>query len=116
MGALAILTFALTGSLTMAILFGAVAAFFGSIFGALNMSLIQLQAPQYIRGRVVSLLIVMSGVMPLAVVPIGGVAEYLGVSLALAFAAMMVGLSVWILNALFPKLKSISHISETNAG
>ncbi|MDP7404185.1 MAG: MFS transporter [Porticoccaceae bacterium] len=114
--ALAILTFALTGSLTMAILFGAVAAFFGSIFGALNMSLIQLQAPQYIRGRVISLLIVMSGVMPLAVVPIGGVAEYLGVSVALAFAAMMVGLSVWILNALFPKLKGISNISETNAG
>ena len=80
------------------------------------MSLIQLQAPQYIRGRVISLLIVMSGVMPLAVVPIGGVAEYLGVSVALAFAAMMVGLSVWILNALFPKFKSISHISETNAG
>ena len=49
--ALAILTFAFTGSLTMAILFGAVAAFFGSIFGALNMSLIHLQAPQYIRGR-----------------------------------------------------------------
>jgi MFS family permease len=105
--ALAILTFALTGSLTMAILFGAVAAFFGSIFGALNMSLIQLKAPQYIRGRVISLLIVMSGVMPLAVVPIGGVAEYLGVSVALAFAAMMVGLSVWILNSLFPSLKRI---------
>ena len=103
--ALAILTFALTGSLTMAIL-----------FGALNMSLIQLQAPQYIRGRVISLLIVMSGVMPLAVVPIGGVAEYLGVAVALAFAAMMVGLSVWILNALFPKLKGISNISETTAG
>ena len=68
----------------MAILFGAV-CIFGSIFGALNMSLIQLQAPQYIRGRVISLLIVMSGVMPLAVVPIGGVAEYLGVSVALAF-------------------------------
>jgi len=29
---------------------------------------------------------------------------------------MMVGLSVWILNALFPKLKGISNISETNAG
>ena len=75
------------------------------------MSLIQLQAPQYIRGRVISLLIVMSGVMPLAVVPIGGVAEYVGVSSALAFAAIMLGLSVWILNSLFPNLKRISSSS-----
>ena len=50
----------------------------------------------------------MSGVMPLAVAPIGGVAEYLGGFLALAFAAIMVGLSVWILNSLFPSLKRIS--------
>ena len=77
------MTFALTGSLTMAILLGS-GCIFWFFFGALNMSLIQLQAPQYIRGRVISLLIVMSGVMPLAVVPIGGVAEYLGVSVALA--------------------------------
>ena len=48
--ALAILTFALLGS-NNGYSFGAV-GIFGSIFGALNMSLIQLKAPQYIRGRV----------------------------------------------------------------
>ena len=106
---ISIFLFAFTGNLIIAILFGAVAAFFGSVFGTLNMSIIQLAAPQHIRGRVMSLLIVMSGLMPLAVAPIGGIAEYFGVAVALAFAAVMVGFSAFVLNFFFPQVKKITH-------
>jgi MFS family permease len=107
--AISIFIFAFTGNLMSAILFGAVTAFFGSVFGALNMSIIQLAAPQHIRGRVMSLLIVMSGLMPLAVAPIGGIAEYFGVAVALAFAAVMVGISALVLNFFLPQLKNITY-------
>jgi MFS family permease len=107
--AISIFIFAFTGNLMSAILFGAVTAFFGSVFGALNMSMIQLAAPQHIRGRVMSLLIVMSGLMPLAVAPIGGIAEYFGVEVALAFAAVMVGISALALNFFLPQLKKITY-------
>jgi hypothetical protein len=73
------------------------------------MSMIQLAAPQHIRGRVISLLIVMSGLMPLAVAPIGGIAEYFGVEVALAFAAVMVGISALALNFFLPQLKKITY-------
>ena len=73
------------------------------------MSIIQLAAPQHIRGRVMSLLIVMSGLMPLAVAPIGAIAEYFGVAVALAFAAVMVGFSAFVLNFFFPQVKKITH-------
>ena len=105
--AAAIALFTLTGNLIIAIVLGAVTAFFSSLFGSLQMSITQMVTPQYIRGRVMSLIMVMSGIIPLAVIPVGAIAEYFSIVTAFVFAAMMLALSAWVLHWVFPDLKGI---------
>lgn len=105
--AAAIALFTLTENLIIAIVLGAVIAFFSSLFGSLQMSITQMVTPQYIRGRVMSLIIVMSGIMPLAVIPVGVIAEYFSIVTAFIFAAMMLALSAGVLRLIFPDLKDI---------
>ena len=107
--AVTIVIFAMTGSLVVAVVVGALTAFFSALFGILNMSLTQLATPQHIRGRVMSLVMVMSGVTPLAVVPVGALAEYLNIQTALAFTAIMLALSAWALSQIYPELGRIDQ-------
>lgn len=102
---IAIAIFAVTGGLYVAIFFGAFAAFFGTFFGSLNMSMTQIVTPQHIRGRVMSLVMVMNIMNPLAVIPIGAMAEYSNIHTALLFAAVMLSISAFGLNRAFPNLK-----------
>jgi MFS family permease len=105
----AIALFALTSNLYAAIFFGAFTAFFHNLFGSLNMSVTQLAAPRYIHGRVMSLTLMINGLMPLGVIPIGAVAEFVGIEAALMFGAAMLVLIVWLLNVLFPAIKQIDR-------
>ncbi|HBO15941.1 MAG TPA: hypothetical protein DD440_06345 [Porticoccaceae bacterium] len=107
--AVAIALFTLTDNLFAAIVFGAFAAFFSSLFGSLHMSVMQLATPQYIRGRVMSFIMLLAGIMPLAVLPVGAIAEYFSIEAALMFTAMMLGLSTWVLQRVFPGLKRIDQ-------
>jgi hypothetical protein len=54
-----------------------------------------------------SLIMVMSGIIPLAVIPVGAIAEYFSIVTAFVFAAMMLALSAWVLHWVFPDLKGI---------
>ena len=103
----AIAIFALTENLIAAAISGAFASFFSSFFGSLNMTVTQMMTPQYIRGRVMSLIMVMSGLTPLAIIPVGAIAEYFSIATALIFTAIMLGLSAWAVHLLFPQLKRI---------
>ena len=71
------------------------------------MTVTQMMTPQYIRGRVMSLIMVMSGLTPLAIIPVGAIAEYFSIATALIFTAIMLGLSAWAVHLLFPQLKRI---------
>jgi hypothetical protein len=71
------------------------------------MSITQMVTPQYIRGRVMSLILVMSGMMPLAIIPVGAIAEYSSIVTAFVFAAVMLALSVLVLHLIFPDLKGV---------
>ncbi|MDP7576372.1 MAG: MFS transporter, partial [Pseudomonadales bacterium] len=53
--AIALAAFALTGNLYTALAFGALTGLFSSVFGALNMSIVQLAIKPEIRGRVMSI-------------------------------------------------------------
>ena len=103
----AIALFSLTGNLYTAIFVGAFTAFFHNLFGSLNMSVTQLAAPRYIHGRVMSLTMMIHGLMPLGVIPVGAVAEFVGIEAALMFGAAMLALIVCLLNVLFPGIKQI---------
>ncbi|MBV32491.1 MAG: hypothetical protein CMK36_03495 [Porticoccaceae bacterium] len=106
---IAIAIFAVTSGLYVAIFFGAFAAFFGTFFGSLNMSMTQIVTPQHIRGRVMSLVMVMNIMNPLAVIPIGAIAEYSNIHTALLFTAVMLSISAFGLNRAFPNLKRVDE-------
>jgi MFS family permease len=106
---ISVAVFALTGNLYTAMFAGAFTAFFHSFFGSLNMSVAQLVTPQHIHGRVMSLMMLIHGLTPLGVIPVGIVAELAGIKVALMFSAVMLALSVVLLKVLFPQIYDIDR-------
>ena len=104
---IAVALFALSDSLIFAMCTGAATGLFGSIFGGLNMSLIQLSVRPEIRGRIMSMMMMTFGLMPLGVIPVSVLAEFVGIDWALLFSATMLGLSMIVLNLVFPELVRI---------
>jgi len=99
--------FALTESLFTAMVMGGLTGFFSAIFGALNMSIVQLAIDPVYRGRVMSMVMMSFGLMPLGVMPVSVIAEFVGIHSALMFAAVLLVLSMWGLGYLFPDLRRI---------
>lgn len=105
--ATAVLAFAFSDTLAVALLTGAATGLFGSVFGALNMSLIQLTVRPDIRGRVMAIMMMTFGLMPLGVIPVSALAEFVGIDIALMFGAAMLALSMYLLGYVFPDLQKI---------
>ncbi|HIG42979.1 MAG: MFS transporter [bacterium] len=105
--AIALAGFALTGNLFSAMALGAMTGLFSAIFGALNMSIVQLAIKPEIRGRVMSIMMMTHGLMPFGVIPVSALAEYVGIDVALMFAAVMLVLSMILLGYFFPDLRRI---------
>ncbi|HJL61669.1 MAG TPA: MFS transporter [Pseudomonadales bacterium] len=105
--AIALAAFALTGNLYTALAFGALTGLFSSVFGALNMSIVQLAIKPEIRGRVMSIMMMTHGLMPFGVIPVSVLAEFVGIDVALMFSAVMLVLSMLILGHYFPDLRRI---------
>ncbi len=105
--AVAIVLFALSTNLFSALVVGAISGLFSSLFGALNMSVVQLAIRQEIRGRVMSIMMMAHGLMPIGVLPISALAEYVGIEVALLFSAVMLALSMVLLGYFYPDLKRI---------
>jgi predicted MFS family arabinose efflux permease len=86
---------------------GCLTGFFSAIFGALNMSIVQLAIDPEYRGRVMSMVMMTFGLMPLGVMPISILAEFIGIHFALVCAAVFLVLSMWVLAYYFPDLRKI---------
>jgi MFS family permease len=99
--------FALSTNLYLAIVVGAVTGLFSALLGSLNMSVVQMAIPQEIRGRVMSIMMMSHGLMPLGVLPVSALAEFVGIDAALMFSAVMLALSMILLGYFFPDLKRI---------
>jgi len=99
--------FALSESLITAMIFGAFTGLFGAIFGSLNMSIVQLAIRPEIRGRVMSIMMMAHGLMPIGVIPVSAAAEFIGIDVALLGAAFMLALSMLALGVIFPELSKI---------
>ena len=105
--AIALAGFALSGNLVIAMFMAAVTGLFGSVFGALNMSIVQLAIKPEIRGRVMSIMMMTFGLMPIGVIPVSALAEFVGIDVALVFSSVMLVLSMLLLGYLFPDLRRI---------
>jgi MFS family permease len=101
--------FALTGSLTMALILGAATGLSGAVMGSLNMSVIQIAIPDEIRGRVMAIMMMAHGFMPLGIIPISAVAEAFGIDIALLLAALLLAVSLIVLRMWIPELIHIDR-------
>ena len=82
---------------------------FGAIMGSLNMSVIQVALPDQIRGRVMAIMMMAHGFMPLGIIPISAVAETWGIGLALALSGGLLALSLFGLRVWIPELATIDR-------
>ena len=95
--AITVALFSVSQWLWSAMLFVAFSGLFGSIVGALNMSVLQLVVGQEIRGRMNAFNWAIHGLTPIGYIPIGWVAEFFNIQFALlSSAAVMVLGTVWI--------------------
>jgi len=79
--------FTFAGSLASAMIFTALAGLFSSSLTALNRTMMQLEAPPEMRGRIMSFDQMAHGLMPLGVLPIGFLSDFIGVQHALQVSA-----------------------------
>ena len=101
-GALAIST-----SMAFAMLACAFTGLFSALMSSLNMSLVQLAVTSEVRGRVMSILMMTFGLMPLGVMPISAIAENVGIDTAFLISALLLIVSMIVLDRVFPELRKI---------
>ena len=83
----------------------------------MNRGMLQMQVNDEMRGRVMSIDMMTHGLMPLGTLPVSALAEYVGIEVALMFAAVMLLLSMLSLGFWIPELRRIdkghgSHVSN----
>lgn len=105
--ALGIVGFALSPTLMIAAGFGIITGAFGSLAGSLNMSVVTLAIAPEVRGRVMAIMMMSFGVMPLGMIPIAGAAEVVGIAPALLGSALLMAVSMVALGLWFPELRRI---------
>ena len=100
---------AAAGDVAAALPVAAVAGFFSSSFMSLNNSLIQLTVSNEMRGRVMSAVMMMWGLMPIGVVPISFLAEALDITRALEASAVVLAVVTLLAAAVLPELRRIDR-------
>lgn len=105
--AISLAAFAMSDQLILAMVIGALSGLCGTVFGAMNMSVVQLAIQPEIRGRVMSIMMMTYGLMPIGIIPVSALAEFVGIDVAILFAAVMLALSMWLLGIWFPDLRRI---------
>lgn len=105
--AIFVAAFALSETLLSALLFGAATGLFGAVMGSLNMSVVQIALPDEIRGRVMAIMMMTHGFMPLGIIPISAVAESVGINMALLLASCLLAVSLFALRLWIPELATI---------
>ena len=102
-----LLGFAISGTLWSAMVFGTFAGLFGTAMGSLNMSVVQLASRPEIRGRVMAIMWMTYGFMPLGLIPISWLAEVVNIETALVLSALLLAGSMVLLGIFYPELKRI---------
>ena len=99
--------FALSSTLLLAMAVGVFIGALGSLVGSLNMSATALAIKPEIRGRVMAIMMMSHGIMPLGLMPIAAAAEFVGIDVALGASAVLLALSMAAIGFAFPELKRL---------
>ncbi len=87
LAAAALTAFALSPFFALSILLVMITAFATTGFMVVNMTVVQIMTPDYMRGRVVSVRFLVIGLMPFGALSMGGAAESVGAPMAVAIIA-----------------------------
>ena len=99
--------FALSPGLVAAMIFGVFIGVFSSLVGSLNMSVVTLAIKPEIRGRVMAIMMMTHGIMPIGMFPVAAAAEFIGIDFALLVSGVLLAVSMAAIGVLFPELKRI---------
>ena len=105
--AVSLLAFALSSTLWAALFFGVFTGLCGSVMGSLNMSVVQLAVRPEIRGRVMAIMMMLHGLMPFGIIPIGWLAEVINIQVALAVSAVLLAITTVATGYYYPELLKI---------
>ena len=105
--AFGVAAFALSPGLIAAMIFGVFIGVFSSLVGSLNMSVVTLAIKPEIRGRVMAIMMMTHGIMPLGMIPVAAAAEFIGIGVALLASAVLLAASMAAIGWWFPELKKI---------
>ena len=110
--ALFLIAFSLSTNFYLAMFFSLFTGLFGSVMGSMNMSMLQLVIPQYIRGRIMAINWMVHGLMPIGMVPIAFIAELLTIQYAIFISAIMVLVSVWVIRYIYPEVRKVGRTDD----
>jgi MFS family permease len=105
--ALCVAGFAVSKTLTMAMLACAMTGLTSSVFMSLHMSVVTLIIEPQMRGRVMSIMMMTFGLMPVGALPAAYFAETIGIDVALLGCAVGLAVLTFALAAAIPGLRSI---------
>ena len=106
--ALSLGVLSITTSLDLALVACALTGLFGTLLGSLHMSVVQLVVKEEFRGRIMSILMMTFGLMPLGIMPMSALAEYIGIDVAFIASAALLAMSMVALDRFYPELKRIN--------
>ncbi len=79
-----------------------------SVYMSLNMTLTQLSAAPEMRGRVMSIMMMTFGLMPIGALPFGTIAEYIGTANALTISGALLALLILAFGLAYPAFRRIA--------
>jgi MFS family permease len=88
----------------------AIVGFASMIFMTVNNTVITSVIPDHVRGRVMSVMMMSFGLMPLGAVPASIAAEYIGTPVVVAIGGVMMMVSVVAFYALYPQFRSLDSV------
>lgn len=98
-------TFAYSTNFSFSLVTLAGVGFLSMVFQTINNTLLQLVAPEHFRGRIMSARIVVMGLMPVGMIPMGALAEAMGAPFTVALGGILFGLSVLAIVLTVPRLR-----------
>ena len=79
-----------------------------SVYMSLNMTLTQLSAAPEMRGRVMSIMMMTFGLMPIGALPFGTIAEYIGTANSLTISGALLALLIFTFGLAYPAFRRIA--------
>ena len=112
----ALMAFSQSPNLVIAVLPLALTGLANAVYMSLNLSLIQMHAEPHMRGRVMSIFMWTFSLMPLGLIPVSFVAEWVGTPTAFLGSGLLLILTTTAMFALVPSIRRLGPIVKDEYG